>query len=287
MSRPAISRRRSSKLVDGLESGLSHQTLLGRDGKRQDIFTSPTSSSACSARRWCWRTTRRWRRSCTASFATSSRSNAVEYFVSYYDYYQPEAYVPSSDTYIEKDSSVNEHIEQMRLSATKALLERPDRSSSPPCPRSTAWAIRRPICRWCCTWCAASASISAGCCGGWPRCSTRAMTWICSRAPIACAATSSTSFRPSRAAMRCASSCSTSTLENLSLIDPLTGATHRPHPALHGLSGHALRDAARPADAGDRSDPRGAARAPGGSCMPTASWWRRSGSSSARCSIWR
>ena len=52
--------------------------------------------------------------------------NAVEYFVSYYDYYQPEAYVPSSDTFIEKDSSVNEHIEQMRLSATKALLERRD-----------------------------------------------------------------------------------------------------------------------------------------------------------------
>src|SRR5882757_8971815 len=52
--------------------------------------------------------------------------NAVEYFVSYYDYYQPEAYMPSTDTYIEKDSSVNEHIEQMRLSATKALLERPD-----------------------------------------------------------------------------------------------------------------------------------------------------------------
>ena len=52
--------------------------------------------------------------------------NSVEYFVSYYDYYQPEAYVPSSDTYIEKDASINEHIEQMRLSATKALLERTD-----------------------------------------------------------------------------------------------------------------------------------------------------------------
>src|SRR6202007_3103737 len=52
--------------------------------------------------------------------------NAVEYFVSYYDYYQPEAYVPSSDTYIEKDASINQHIEQMRLSATKALLERRD-----------------------------------------------------------------------------------------------------------------------------------------------------------------
>ena len=56
--------------------------------------------------------------------------NAVEYFVSYYDYYQPEAYVPSSDTYIAKDASINEHIEQMRLSATKALLERRMRSSS-------------------------------------------------------------------------------------------------------------------------------------------------------------
>ena len=52
--------------------------------------------------------------------------NAVEYFVSYYDYYQPEAYVPSSDTFIEKDASINDHIEQMRLSATKALLERED-----------------------------------------------------------------------------------------------------------------------------------------------------------------
>src|SRR5690625_6065068 len=52
--------------------------------------------------------------------------NAVDYFVSYYDYYQPEAYVPSSDTFIEKDASVNEHIEQMRLSATKALMERKD-----------------------------------------------------------------------------------------------------------------------------------------------------------------
>ena len=52
--------------------------------------------------------------------------NRVEYFVSYYDYYQPEAYVPSSDTFIDKDASVNEHIEQMRLSATKALMERGD-----------------------------------------------------------------------------------------------------------------------------------------------------------------
>ena len=61
-----------------------------------------------------------------ARCASFSPRNAVEYFVSYYDYYQPEAYVPSSDTYIEKDASINQHIEQMRLSATKALIERPD-----------------------------------------------------------------------------------------------------------------------------------------------------------------
>jgi excinuclease ABC subunit B len=70
--------------------------------------------------------------------------NAVEYFVSYYDYYQPEAYVPSTDTFIEKDASINEHIEQMRLSATKALLSARTSSSSRPCRRSTASATRRP-----------------------------------------------------------------------------------------------------------------------------------------------
>jgi excinuclease ABC subunit B len=70
--------------------------------------------------------------------------NAVEYFVSYYDYYQPEAYVPATDTYIEKDASINEHIEQMRLSATKALLERPDVIIVATCRASTASATRRP-----------------------------------------------------------------------------------------------------------------------------------------------
>ena len=69
--------------------------------------------------------------------------NSVEYFVSYYDYYQPEAYVPSSDTFIEKDASVNEHIEQMRLSATKALLERPDAIIVATVSGSTAWATER------------------------------------------------------------------------------------------------------------------------------------------------
>jgi excinuclease ABC subunit B len=71
----------------------------------------------------------------------------VEYFVSYYDYYQPEAYVPSSDTYIEKDSSINDHIEQMRLAATKALLSRRDTIVVARSRRSTASARRRTTCR--------------------------------------------------------------------------------------------------------------------------------------------
>jgi excinuclease ABC subunit B len=113
------------KLVEGLESGLSAQTLLGVTGsgktftianviertQRPALVMAPNKTLAAQL---------------YGEFTEFFPDNAVEYFVSYYDYYQPEAYVPSSDLYIEKDSSINEHIEQMRLSATKALLERPD-----------------------------------------------------------------------------------------------------------------------------------------------------------------
>jgi excinuclease ABC subunit B len=112
-------------MVEGLEAGLSHQTLLGVTGsgktfsianvisqvKRPTMVLAPNKTLAAQL---------------YGEFKTFFPNNAVEYFVSYYDYYQPEAYVPSSDTYIEKDSSINDHIEQMRLSATKALLERSD-----------------------------------------------------------------------------------------------------------------------------------------------------------------
>ncbi|WP_259756306.1 excinuclease ABC subunit UvrB [Pseudomonas sp. GCEP-101] len=113
------------QMVEGLEAGLSHQTLLGVTGsgktfsianvisqvQRPTMVLAPNKTLAAQL---------------YGEFKTFFPNNAVEYFVSYYDYYQPEAYVPSSDTYIEKDSSINDHIEQMRLSATKALLERKD-----------------------------------------------------------------------------------------------------------------------------------------------------------------
>lgn len=114
-----------AQLVEGLEDGLHAQTLLGVTGsgktftianvveqlQRPTLVMAPNKTLAAQL---------------YGEFKEFFPHNAVEYFVSYYDYYQPEAYVPSSDLYIEKDASINDHIEQMRLSATKALLERPD-----------------------------------------------------------------------------------------------------------------------------------------------------------------
>ncbi|HQN65147.1 MAG TPA: excinuclease ABC subunit UvrB [Methylophilus sp.] len=113
------------KLVEGIEQGLNFQTLLGVTGSgktftmanviartgRPAIVMAPNKTLAAQL---------------YSEFREFFPNNAVEYFVSYYDYYQPEAYVPSRDLFIEKDSSINDHIEQMRLSATKAILERED-----------------------------------------------------------------------------------------------------------------------------------------------------------------
>ncbi len=113
------------QLLDGVESGLAHQTLLGVTGSgktytianviaelnRPAMLLAPNKTLAAQL---------------YGEMKEFFPNNAVEYFVSYYDYYQPEAYVPTTDTFIEKDASINEHIEQMRLSATKALLERRD-----------------------------------------------------------------------------------------------------------------------------------------------------------------
>ena len=113
------------QLVDGLQSGLAHQTLLGVTGSGK-TFTIANVIQEVQRPALVLAHNKTLAAQLYGEFREFFPDNAVEYFVSYYDYYQPEAYVPSSDTYIEKDSSINEHIEQMRLSATKALLERPD-----------------------------------------------------------------------------------------------------------------------------------------------------------------
>ncbi|POZ60526.1 excinuclease ABC subunit UvrB [Chromobacterium alticapitis] len=113
------------KLVEGLSDGLSYQTLLGVTGSGKtytmaNVIAQTGRPAIIMAHN----------KTLAAQLYSEMREffphNAVEYFVSYYDYYQPEAYVPSRDLFIEKDSSINEHIEQMRLSATKSILERPD-----------------------------------------------------------------------------------------------------------------------------------------------------------------
>ncbi|HTP38131.1 MAG TPA: excinuclease ABC subunit UvrB [Steroidobacteraceae bacterium] len=112
-------------LVDGLESGLAHQTLLGVTGSGK-TFTIANVIARVQRPTLVMAHNKTLAAQLYGELREFFPNNAVEYFVSYYDYYQPEAYVPSSDTYIEKDSAINEHIEQMRLSATKALLERSD-----------------------------------------------------------------------------------------------------------------------------------------------------------------
>jgi len=112
-------------LVEGAQAGLSKQVLLGVTGSGK-TFTVAHVIEALQRPTMILAPNKTLAAQLYGEMKSFFPDNAVEYFVSYYDYYQPEAYVPSSDTYIEKDASINEHIEQMRLSATKALLERRD-----------------------------------------------------------------------------------------------------------------------------------------------------------------
>ncbi|NDV91096.1 excinuclease ABC subunit UvrB [Alteromonas sp. 345S023] len=112
-------------LVDGLESGLAAQTLLGVTGSGK-TFTMANVINEVQRPTLILAHNKTLAAQLYGEMKDFFPNNAVEYFVSYYDYYQPEAYVPSTDTFIEKDASINDHIEQMRLSATKALMERRD-----------------------------------------------------------------------------------------------------------------------------------------------------------------
>jgi excinuclease ABC subunit B len=114
-----------AKLIEGFDAGLAAQTLLGVTGSGK-TFTIANVVQAVQRPTLVLAPNKTLAAQLYGEFRQFFPHNAVEYFVSYYDYYQPEAYVPSSDTYIEKDASINDHIEQMRLAATKALLSRPD-----------------------------------------------------------------------------------------------------------------------------------------------------------------
>ncbi|MFM5880284.1 excinuclease ABC subunit UvrB [Aeromonas sanarellii] len=117
--------RAIAQLLDGIESGLAHQTLLGVTGSGK-TFTMANVIATLNRPTMILAPNKTLAAQLYGEMKEFFPENSVEYFVSYYDYYQPEAYVPTTDTFIEKDASINDHIEQMRLSATKALLERRD-----------------------------------------------------------------------------------------------------------------------------------------------------------------
>ena len=114
-----------SELVKGLNDGLLNQTLQGVTGSGK-TFAMANVIQEVQRPAIVMAHNKTLAAQLYGEFKEFFPNNAVEYFVSYYDYYQPEAYVPTSDTFIEKDASINEHIEQMRLSATKAIMERRD-----------------------------------------------------------------------------------------------------------------------------------------------------------------
>src|SRR6202007_1168228 len=114
-----------AQVVEGINDGLSYQTLLGVTGSGK-TFTMANVIARLGRPAIVFAPNKTLAAQLYSEFRDFFPKNAVEYFVSYYDYYQPEAYVPQRDLFIEKDSSINEHIEQMRLSATKSLMERRD-----------------------------------------------------------------------------------------------------------------------------------------------------------------
>src|SRR5512135_3119068 len=113
------------KLAEGIEDGLAFQTLLGVTGSGK-TYTMANVIARLGRPAMVLAPNKTLAAQLYSEFRDFFPENAVEYFVSYYDYYQPEAYVPQRDLFIEKDSSINEHIEQMRLSCTKSLMERRD-----------------------------------------------------------------------------------------------------------------------------------------------------------------
>ena len=197
------------KLVDGLSSGLAHQTLLGVTGSGK-TFTIANVIQQVQRPTLVLAHNKTLAAQLYGEFKTFFPKNSVEYFVSYYDYYQPEAYVPASDTFIEKDASINEHIEQMRLSGHQGAvgapglhyrrhgvgylrLGRPERLSQhgpTHVARATNWN-------------------SASSCAGSRTCNTPATKSICSRGTYRVRGDVIDIFPPSPSARRCGSSYST------------------------------------------------------------------------------
>ena len=275
------------KLVDGLRNGLAHQTLLGVTGSGK-TFTIANVIDQVQRPTLVLAHNKTLAAQLYGEFKTFFPKNAVEYFVSYYDYYQPEAYVPASDTFIEKDASINEHIEQMRLSATKALLERPD--SIIVATVSAIYGLGDPQ-----AYLSMVLHVSRGDRLDQRKLLRRLADMQYTRNEIdlqpghlpGARRRRRHLSRPSRSAKRCESRLFDDKSRRLasSIRSPAKCCGKLPRLTVYPVD--ALRDAARARAVGGGRDPRGTARRGCWSCTPPASWSRRSACSSARCSTWR
>ncbi len=190
--------RAIDELVDGLERGDQHQVLLGVTGSGK-TFTMAHVIARVNRPTLVMAHNKTLAAQLYQEFRRFFPHNAVEYFVSYYDYYQPEAYVPATDTYIEKEATINDEIDRMRLSATRSLFERRDVIivASVSCiyglgSPEAYYGMMLPLER------GADDRPRGACCASWSRSSTSATTTISAAARSACAATSSRSIRPTR-----------------------------------------------------------------------------------------
>ena len=214
--------------------------------------------------------------------------NAVEYFVSYYDYYQPEAYVPRTDTYVEKESSLNEQIDRMRHSATRAILERRDVVvvASVSCiygigSVETYSQMTESLAK------SATGSTATSCSRISSSCNTGATTTISSAAAFRVRGDTIEIFPAHYEDRAWRISLFGDEVEAIHEIDPLTGEKTAALQLDQGLRQQPLRDAAPDAVAGDRADQARPARSGSTNCTATASCSKRSGSSSARPTISR
>jgi excinuclease ABC subunit B len=160
--------RAIEELVAGIERGDRHQVLLGVTGSGK-TFTIASLLARVQRPALILAHNKTLAAQLYQEFKAFFPKNAVEYFVSYYDYYQPEAYVPQSDTYIEKEATINDEIDRLRLSATRSLFERRD-----------VVIVASVSCIYglgCCSCGGATRSSASSCCASWSRPSTRATTW--------------------------------------------------------------------------------------------------------------
>ena len=228
------------RLIGGIGAGLAHQTLLGVTGSgktftmakviekvgRPALVLAPNKTLAAQL---------------YGEMREFFPHNAVEYFVSYYDYYQPEAYVPRPTPTIEKDASINDHIEQMRLSATKALLEHGDCIIVATV--SSIYGLGDPVAYhgMVCTWSGARPSTSGSSSGASPRCSTRGTRSSCIAGRTGCRGEVIDVYPAESEKDAVRIELFDDEIENLSHFDPLTGEVAAPRAAAHDLSQEPLR----------------------------------------------